>query len=98
MPRKCKRGVINGSDSIDDTSDNEPISVIRSRVLLEQKYPVGTQVRKKFGNRCFNGKVISFNSRRELWLILYGDGDREEMDKNELIRHMGLYNRYNIKK
>ena len=42
---------------------------MRLYVLLEQKFLVGlvgTQVRKKFGNRWSNGKVISLNSRREL--------------------------------
>ena len=52
-------------------------------------------MRKHFNTGWFNGKVIRVDVRKELWLIQYEDGDREEMNKQELITHMSQYKKYN---
>eukprot|EP00529_Nitzschia_sp_RCC80_P006752 CAMPEP_0113461282 /NCGR_PEP_ID=MMETSP0014_2-20120614/11455_1 /TAXON_ID=2857 /ORGANISM="Nitzschia sp." /LENGTH=1479 /DNA_ID=CAMNT_0000353027 /DNA_START=174 /DNA_END=4613 /DNA_ORIENTATION=- /assembly_acc=CAM_ASM_000159 len=53
---------------------------------------VGSRVAKKFvDEKTYFGTVKSFSSTRRLWFIVYDDGDREEMDADELFSALELF-------
>ena len=59
------------------------------------EYPVGTKIRKKFGNnRYFNGIVVSFDRTEKEWTwhVKHSDGDSEDLSENELKECVQLYN------
>ena len=62
----------------------------------EDRYPIGTKVRKHFTQGWFDGEVISIDAEEKLWKIRYSDGDCEELDKDHLIRHISYITMYTI--
>ena len=79
-----------GSDS-----DKETLSVLCSRL---HRYPVGTKVRRHFDSGWFDGEVVSIHAHDKLWTIRYTDGDEEDFNEDQLIRHSSQYNqKYNSK-
>jgi len=75
------------SDNEDDTDTDESMdggSSIDSS--FDPKFPIGTKIRKFFeGYGYFEGTVIKFNKKYQLYKIEYGDGDKEELTEEELI-------------
>ena len=94
-PRKRSRvhRIISTSSS-SDTDDDPLITWVGGA----NKHPVGTKIRKKFGNnRCFNGVVVSFDRTEKEWPwhVKYSDGDSEDLSENELKECVQLYNTCN---
>ena len=57
--------IISSSSSSDTTDDDKPLT---TWVGGGNKFPVGTRLRKKFGNnRFFNGRVVSFDRTEKQW-------------------------------
>ena len=70
--------------------------VIRSRL---HRFPVDTnKVRRHFDSGWFDGEVVAIHVHDKLWTIRYTDGDEEDFNEDQLIRHSSQYNqKYNAK-
>ena len=67
-------------------------------VYTDILYPVGTKVRRHFDSGWFDGEVVSIHVHDKLWTIRYTDGDEEDFNEDQLIRHSSQYNqKYNSK-
>ena len=60
-------------------SDPYPSASSLSASLL-----VGTDIRKRFSDRVYNGVVDGYNKRSKLLHVTYSDGDSEELDEEEV--------------
>ena len=69
----------------ESSSDDQPLSTF---VLHKPKYRVGVMVRKKFGDKYFNGKIIRINRSNGQCHIKYCDGDSESMSEEEIEQHI----------
>ena len=58
-------------------------------------YKVGTKVRKKFNNTCYNGRVVKVDSFNKHYHVKYDDSDSESVSEGELKSCVELYNKYN---
>ena len=47
-------------------------------------HPIGTIVRRKFGNHYFEGEITAYDSKEGFYHVIYLDGDQEDMDDNEV--------------
>ena len=56
-------------------------------VSQKQKFKVGTKVSKTFNGEKFYGVVKSFNKETGWYSILYGDGDHEDMNEQEVNKY-----------
>ena len=54
---------------------------------------VGRRVSRKFGRKIYNGIVDKFDGTDRLWHITYGDGDAEELDHEELLFALDLFDK-----
>ena len=55
-------------------------------------HPIGTIVRRKFGNHYFEGKIAAYDSKEGFYHVVYLDGDQEDMDDNEVKYTRNLFN------
>jgi hypothetical protein len=51
-------------------------------------YPIGTKVAKYFDEGVFHGQVVRYDPFYGVYLILYDDGDKEEMLLRDLEKHV----------
>ena len=62
------------------------------------KFPIGTNIRRKFDDGWFDGVVIQVDVRHKLWKVKYTDSDVEDMDEGQMITYTSKYNqKYNTK-
>ena len=47
-------------------------------------HPIGTIVRRKFGNHYFEGEITAYDSKEGFYHVVYLDGDQEDMGDNEV--------------
>jgi hypothetical protein len=50
----------------------------------EMIHPIGTTVRRKFGNHYFEGEITAYDSKEGFYHVVYLDGDQEDMDDNKV--------------
>lgn len=59
--------------------------MIRKRMATPScKYGLGNTVRKKFGKTWYVGKVVDYLPDKKYYKVLYEDGDREDMDDEDM--------------
>ena len=69
---------------------SEPIKPMRVSVSIpttpepNRRYPDGSTFYKVFDENTFTGTVIGFDTKEGFCSIRYNDGDKEELDENEL--------------
>jgi hypothetical protein len=51
-------------------------------------YPIGTNIATYFDEGVFHGQVVRYDLFHGIYLILYEDGDKEEMDLRDLEKHV----------
>jgi hypothetical protein len=51
-------------------------------------YPIGTNIAICFDEGVFHGQVVRYDPLHGIYLILYEDGDEEEMDLRDLEKHV----------
>lgn len=71
-------------NKLSDLVEDDPMTVESSK-----RYPLGTLVSKVFRDddghdRAFSGKVVEYDTTRNLYSITYEDGDEEEVTEKEL--------------
>lgn len=59
----------------------------------KQMYPVGTALSKLFTDdsgeeRAFDGEIVKYDAKNELYLVRYEDGDEEEMEQKEVDKYL----------
>mmetsp|Transcript_33490 Transcript_33490/g.42767 ORF Transcript_33490/g.42767 Transcript_33490/m.42767 type:complete len:141 (-) Transcript_33490:51-473(-) len=54
----------------------------------DDTFPIGSMVSKKFGKKTYEGEIISYHKEKRCYRIKYEDGDEEEMNADEVKRHM----------
>ena len=77
------------STNISTSSDDEPLGDVNRRY---HRYPIGTGVRRKFDSGWFDGEVIEIHAIDKLWTVKYTDGDKEDLNEDQLIRYSSQYN------
>ena len=81
---------LSDNDSDDDDDDDDEMKEGEKKCAIKQKLAVGTKVSKVFhveeiGEDCtFSGEVISYDNKTSLYWIRYDDGDKEEVNEEEL--------------
>ena len=55
-------------------------------------HPIGTIVRRKFGNHYFEGEITAYDSKEGFYHVVYLDGDQEDMDYSEVKQYKNLFN------
>ena len=89
--RKRSRAIIEENNTSSSGEDEQP---------LGRNFGIGTKVRKKFDGCWFDGEVVEVHVDDSLWTVeyRYDDGDREDLNENEIIRCSSEYNlKYNTK-
>ena len=62
-----------------------------------RQYPDGATFDKVFDDKTFIGTVVGFDTKEEFYIILYDDGDKEELDEKELNIPIVAKNTTNLK-
>ena len=66
----------------------------QNRYITDQTHPAGTHIYKKFKNPItrqmeeYKGVVMYFDEAEQLYTIFYSDGDKEEMDDDEIAKYL----------
>jgi hypothetical protein len=55
---------------------------------------IGTKIRKEFDMGWFDGEVKARGLKDELWLVIYTDGDQEEICEEEVEHWASVYQKY----
>ena len=77
--------------SVSSLSDT-PSKVSNYKGTLFKVSLVGSRVAKEFEDgKTYFGTVASFSTVRRLWFVTYDDGDREEMDADEIASALELF-------
>jgi len=63
----------------------------QTAIITEAESYVGRRMARTFDNQVYHGTVTKFIKTHRLWKISYDDGDKEEMDFEELSYAMDLY-------
>ena len=75
--------------------DAEPSSaaddVIQAAIVTEAESYISRRIARTFDNQVYHGTVARFIKTHRLWKISYDDGDKEEMDFEELSYAMDLF-------
>lgn len=72
--------------------DSKPTAKDRqAAILAEAQSYIGRRIARTFDNQVYHGTVARFLKTHRLWKISYDDGDKEEMDFEELSYAMDLY-------
>ena len=61
-----------------------------------QKYEVGTKVAGEFKNdenkdKIFHGEIVSFNTKKKWYRVVYEDGDMQDYEEYEITEMLGRY-------
>ena len=89
-----RRRIVPSSSTDTDTEENIPLNEFVSR-LRSCRYPIGTRIRKKFGDRYYNGRVVRVDSAKKQWHVKYSDDDSESLSEGEVQSCVQLYNKNN---
>ena len=72
--------------------DSKPTAKDRqAAILAEAQSYIGRRIARTFDKQVYHGTVSRFLKTHRLWKISYDDGDKEEMDFEELSYAMDLY-------
>ena len=63
----------------------------QAAILAEAESYIGRRIARTFDKQVYHGTVARFLKTHRLWKISYDDGDKEEMDFEELSYAMDLY-------
>jgi len=69
----------------DSSSDKQLLCDV---IHHKPKYRVGVRVRKKFGDKFYNGTITRVNRSNGQCHIKYCDGDSENMSEDEIKQHI----------
>ena len=72
----------------DETIQTAAAPRVRAKDDGAQRFRIGTVVAKVFGDRNYRGEVVAFDKRYKYYKIKYEDDDVEEMNENEVGRHL----------
>jgi hypothetical protein len=78
-----------------DTDTKPPTAddaAAQAAIISEAESYIGRRMARTFDNQVYHGTVTRFIKTHRLWKISYDDGDKEEMDFEELSYAMDLYN------
>eukprot|EP00250_Pteridium_aquilinum_P016558 c23161_g3_i2 orf=2421-5072(-) len=79
-------GAMGGDSEANELQRETDKRVNTESMLAVGKDLVGLKVRKKFGRKFFEGKVVRFESELNWYKVMYEDGDEEELDLKEVQR------------
>lgn len=69
----------------------QPTDTVQSSILTEAESYIGRRIARTFDKQVYHGTVTRFLKTHRLWKISYDDGDKEEMDFEEVSYAMDLY-------
>ena len=78
-----------GTPIIDDPIHVEHTHQHAAAALLQAtpQYPIGTPIKKEFDGDMYQGTVINYNENKGYYKIQYDDGDKEEMDMEDITQY-----------
>ncbi|KAK1746680.1 hypothetical protein QTG54_003287 [Skeletonema marinoi] len=72
--------------------DSKPTAdAVQAAIVTEAESYIGRRIARTFDKQVYHGTVAGFIKTHRLWKISYDDGDKEEMDFEELSYAMDLY-------
>eukprot|EP00984_Skeletonema_dohrnii_P015331 scaffold6592_cov103-Skeletonema_dohrnii-CCMP3373.AAC.10 len=72
--------------------DSKPVAdAVQAAIVTEAESYIGRRIARTFDKQVYHGTVAGFIKTHRLWQISYDDGDKEEMDFEELSYAMDLY-------
>jgi len=72
--------------------DSKPTAdAVQAAILTEAESYIDRRIARTFDKQVYHGTVAGFIKTHRLWKISYDDGDKEEMDFEELSYAMDLY-------
>jgi hypothetical protein len=86
-PESCKKPRSSGAEAA------APPILSPTRISLAERPEsyVGKRVAKFFDDECFFGDIDHFDKKNKLWRVIYDDGDEEDFDDREVMKHCKVY-------
>eukprot|EP00984_Skeletonema_dohrnii_P026492 scaffold15853_cov73-Skeletonema_dohrnii-CCMP3373.AAC.2 len=74
-----------------DIDSKSTVDAVQAAIVTEAESYIGRRIARTFDKQVYHGTVAGFIKTHRLWQISYDDGDKEEMDFEELSYAMDLY-------
>eukprot|EP00985_Skeletonema_marinoi_P017172 scaffold9359_cov208-Skeletonema_marinoi.AAC.1 len=74
-----------------DIGSKPTADAVQAAIVTEAESYIGRRIARTFDKQVYHGTVAGFIKTHRLWKISYDDGDKEEMDFEELSYAMDLY-------
>jgi len=81
----------NDKEGVNDNSCARGPTIDTNDDVVEQKYKIGTVVAKEFSDGNYNGKITNYDSKNNLYRIVYSDGDSEDLNESEVAHLLLTY-------